>query len=99
MAHSENEPLARWLAQETPETVLEPDLPIVDAHHHLWNVPSRWGTYTLEDLWADTDSGHNVEKTVFIDARSGYRADGPEHLKPVGETEFIVTVAEESAKA
>ena len=44
-------------------------------------------------------SGHNVEQTVFIDARSGYRQDGPEHLKPVGESAFIATVAEQSAKA
>ena len=57
-----------------------------------------WGTYVLEDLWADTESGHNIEKTVFIDCRSGYRRDGPEHLRPVGETEFIAGVAAESAK-
>ena len=98
MTSSENEPLALWLARETPESVIDPELPIIDVHHHLWKIPSRWGTYELEDLWADTDSGHNVEKTVFIDCRSCYREDGPEHLKPIGETEFIVTVAEESAK-
>ena len=57
-----------------------------------------WGTYVLDDLWADTESGHNIEKTVFIDCRSGYRSDGPEHLRPVGETEFVARVAAESAK-
>ena len=85
MAHPDNDEKTRWLAQETPETVLEPELPIIDPHHHLWRVPSPWGTYDLEDLWVDTGSGHNVEQTVFIDARSGYRQDGPEHLKPIGE--------------
>ena len=99
MTHPDNDAKVRWLAQETPETVLDPELPIIDPHHHLWRVPSPWGTYDLEDLWADTGSGHNVEQTVFIDARSGYRQDGPEHLKPVGESEFIATVAEQSAKA
>ena len=99
MMHPDNDAKTRWLAQETPETVLDPELPIIDPHHHLWRVPSPWGTYDLEDLWADTGSGHNVEQTVFIDARSGYRQDGPEHLKPIGESEFIATVAEQSAKA
>ena len=99
MMHPDNDAKTRWLAQETPETVLDPELPIIDPHHHLWKVPSPWGTYDLEDLWADTGSGHNVEQTVFIDARSGYRQDGPEHLKPIGESEFIATVAERSAKA
>ena len=99
MTHPDNDAKVRWLSQETPETVLDPELPIIDPHHHLWRVPSPWGTYDLEDLWADTGSGHNVEQTVFIDARSGYRQDGPEHLKPIGESAFIATVAEQSAKA
>ena len=99
MAHPDNDEKVRWLSQETPETVLDPELPIIDPHHHLWKIPSPWGTYDLDDLWADTGSGHNVEQTVFIDARSGYRQDGPEHLKPIGESAFIATVAEQSAKA
>ena len=99
MTHPDNDAKMRWLAQETPETVLDPELPIIDPHHHLWKIPSPWGTYDLEDLWADTGSGHKVEQTVFIDARSGYRQDGPEHLKPIGESEFIAAVAEQSAKA
>ncbi len=99
MAHPDNDEKVRWLSQETPETVLDPELPIIDPHHHLWRIPSPWGTYDLDDLWADTGSGHNVEQTVFIDARSGYRQDGPEHLKPIGESAFIATVAEQSAKA
>ena len=38
MTHPENESLAQWLAREVPETVLEPELPIVDPHHHLWDL-------------------------------------------------------------
>ena len=80
------------------EEIVDPGRPIIDTHHHLWETTSMWGTYVLKDLWADTESGHNIEKTVFIDCRSGYRQDGPEQLKPVGETEFVAGVAAESAK-
>ena len=86
-----------WYAA-VEEEVVDPERPIIDPHHHLWETTSMWGAYVLEDLWADTESGHSIEKTVFIDCRSGYRQDGPEHLRPVGETEFIAGVAAESAK-
>ena len=86
-----------WYAA-VQEEIVDPKRPIIDPHHHLWETTSMWGTYVLEDLWADTESGHNIEKTVFIDCRSGYRQAGPEHLRPIGETEFIASVAAESAK-
>jgi predicted TIM-barrel fold metal-dependent hydrolase len=57
-----------------------------------------WGTYVLADLWADTGSGHNIKKTVFLDCHSSYREHGPGRMKPVGETEYVASVAEESAK-
>ena len=78
------------------EEIIDPDQRIIDPHHHLWSTPSFWGKYELPDLWKDTGSGHNVEKTVFIDCHSNYRTDGPDHLKPIGETEYIAGVAEES---
>jgi predicted TIM-barrel fold metal-dependent hydrolase len=90
-------PSAEWLATVTEE-IVEPDRPIIDTHHHLWKIPSMWGTYVLDDLWADTGSGHKIKKTVFIDCHSSYRENGPDHLKPVGETEFVVAVAEDSAR-
>jgi L-fuconolactonase len=70
------------------ETALEPDLVICDPHHHLWNRGDS--RYLLEELRADTASGHNVEATVFVECGFGYRADGPVTLRPVGETEFVV---------
>ncbi|MEO8538323.1 MAG: amidohydrolase family protein [bacterium] len=77
------------------EEVLEPDRRICDPHHHLWD---RGGSrYLLDELLADTGSGHNVVSTVFIECLSMYRADGPEELKPVGETEFVQGVAAMSA--
>jgi predicted TIM-barrel fold metal-dependent hydrolase len=68
------------------EDALEPELPIVDPHHHLYERPKP--LYLLEQLLADTGSGHNVLATVYIDSRSMYRATGPEELRCVGETEF-----------
>ena len=79
------------------EEIFDPDQRIIDPHHHLWSTPSFWGKYELPDLWRDTGSGHNVVKTVFIDCHSNYRTDGPDHLKPIGETEYVAGVAEESA--
>src|SRR4051812_34781453 len=55
-----------WLAL-TRETALEPQLPIVDPHHHFWDTPERTAErYLLAQPVADAD-GHNVRQTVFID--------------------------------
>ena len=84
----------------TQETTLEPDLPICDPHHHLWDYrPARipYHRYLLHELAADITSGHNVRSTVFVEARSMYRADGPEEMRPVGEVEFVQGQAAASA--
>ncbi|SLN74678.1 amidohydrolase family protein [Oceanibacterium hippocampi] len=88
-----------WLDQVI-EPVIDPSRAIVDPHHHLWRVPGspRWGTYDLDDLFADTGSGHRIEQTVFIDCTSDYRTDGPEEMRPLGETEYVAAMAEESAR-
>ncbi len=83
-----------WLAQ-VEEDVLEPALPICDPHHHLWDHPGS--RYLLDELLADVDSGHNVVSTVFMECGAMYRADGPEALRPVGETEFVNGIAAMSA--
>jgi len=82
--------LSAWLAS-LREEVLEPDIVIVDPHHHLWvrnGVP-----YLLRELLDDMDSGHNVVATVFAECHSMYRAHGPEALRAVGETEFVSGIA------
>ena len=84
-----------WLAQ-VREEIIEPERRIVDPHHHLWDRPG-WGSYLLEDLWGDTGSGHRIEKTVFVECGASYREDGPQHLRPVGETEFVAKIAAASA--
>lgn len=83
-----------WLAQ-VEEEILDPALPICDPHHHLWDYPGR--RYLLDELLADTGSGHHVVATVFVECASMYRAEGPEALRPVGETEFVNGVAAMSA--
>lgn len=104
-------------ASRPVEDILEPDLPIVDPHHHLWDrrgalaappsdpssehgftrVVRMAPRYFLEELLADTGSGHDVLATVFVECRAMWRADGPEAMKPVGETEFVNGVAAMSA--
>lgn len=83
-----------WLQLTTEETI-DPNLPICDPHHHLWDRPED--RYLLEELLRDTGSGHNIVSTVFIDCRSMYRQDGPEKMKPIGETEFVQGIAAQSA--
>ena len=91
---------ARWIHQGSAygrpmsEAVLEPDLPICDAHHHLWLARGNAAPYTLDDLRADTGTGHNVVRTVFVECHSQYRTDGPAELRPVGEVELVAAVAE-----
>src|SRR5262245_66336389 len=86
--------LEAWLNRRR-EPILEPDLPIVDPHHHLWDRPD-W-RYLLEELIADTASGHNIVATVFVQARAMLRPSGPIELRHVGETEFANGVAAMSA--
>src|ERR1700694_2574273 len=83
-----------WLDRRK-EPILEPDLPIIDPHHHLWDRPG-W-RYLLDELLADTNTGHNILATVFVQARVITRAGGPVEMRPVGETEFVNGVAAMSA--
>ena len=84
------------------EEILEPDMEIIDPHHHLWHGPQDPPgvkdsyRYLLQDLWRDTSSGHNIKKTVFIDCGQEYRLEGPEEFKPIGETEFVVQIAKQA---
>jgi predicted TIM-barrel fold metal-dependent hydrolase len=88
------DPREEWLSQYTEE-VLDPARPIVDPHHHLWDREGQ--LYMIEELAADTASGHNIVATVYVDCRSMYRAHGPEAFRPVGEVEFANGVAAMSA--
>jgi hypothetical protein len=89
--------LDEWLAR-TPETPLAPDLPICDPHHHLFDDPmGRRPLYLLDELRRDAD-GLSLLRTVFVDCMSHYFTEGPEAMRPVGETVFVRQVAEQSAR-
>ncbi len=96
------------------ETILEPDLPIIDPHHHLWDlrpmmpmfpeprhpfIETLVGApyYTFDELLADTQSGHNVVGTVFMECGAFYDAARSEAMKPVGEVEYVNGVAAQGA--
>lgn len=84
-----------WIDQ-IAEPALDPEIPICDPHHHLWMDEGHTGwPYTLTDLHSDLATGHNVVRTVFLECRTEYRADGPEHLRPIGETEFVARLADQ----
>lgn len=84
-------PADDWLTRQAAEETLDPDLPIVDPHHHLWDRPQH--RYLLDELLADTGSGHRVQATVFVDCMAFYRDNGPAERRPLGETEFANGVA------
>lgn len=78
------------------EAPLEPALPICDPHHHLWERPGD--LYLLDDVLGDIrNSGHNVLSTVFVECTSRYRQDGPEEMRPLGETAFVEAIGAEAA--
>ena len=92
-------PREAWLAKAPPEPILDPELPIIDTHHHLW--VRRGGEtreapefrYLLPEFLADAATGHNIVASVFVQCHAMHRADGPEPMKPVGETEFVAGIA------
>jgi predicted TIM-barrel fold metal-dependent hydrolase len=107
------------MKRQDDEPILDPELPIVDAHHHLWFFNEQTLSliesldhieakalapllrerprYLFDEFLADVSSGHNVRATVYVQAHSMYRADGPEELRSVGEIEFANGVAAMSA--
>jgi L-fuconolactonase len=88
--------LAAWLGKRPREAALEPELPIIDPHHHFWDTPQR-GRYLLPELLSDIGGGHNIVSTVFLECRSMYRQSGPREMAPVGEVEFVNGIAAMSA--
>lgn len=85
---------AEWRGR-TAEQALEPDLPIVDPHHHLWTHVDP--PYLLDELLADTGSGHRVVDTVFIECGWAWdRSAADPVMIPVPETARVAELAAES---
>ena len=77
------------------EAAIEPEIPIIDAHHHMWDRPPEH--YGLPELLEEFGQGHNIRASVFVECTAMFKADGPEALRPVGETEYVNGVAAMSA--
>src|ERR1700684_4209739 len=90
------DPREDWLALHR-EDIIDPARPIVDPHHHLWDRGGQ--RYLIEELSADIASGHNIIATVYVEARSMYRASGPWELRVVNEVAFANGAAAMSASA
>ena len=86
--------LNAWTKQRH-EAAVEPDLPIIDPHHHVWD--DERGRYLIHELAEDVGTGHNIVATVFIEAGAMYRSGGPVAMRPVGEVEFVNGIAAMSA--
>jgi predicted TIM-barrel fold metal-dependent hydrolase len=85
-------PRADWLARASVEPIIEPELPIVDSHHHIWRDPEL---YMLDEVLADTGTGHNVVATVFIECQFQYCTNGPAELRSVREVGAVADLAEQ----
>src|SRR3954451_9359817 len=83
-----------WLALRQ-EAIIDPALPIIDPHHHLWDLPES--RYLFDEFLADVNSGHNIRATVYVQAHAMNRSDGDPDLRAVGETEFVNGIAAMSA--
>ena len=79
-----------WLAL-TSEEAIEPELPVCDPHHHLWDYPQN--RYLVDEFLADIGAGHHVTASVYVECGQMYRTGGPDALRPVGETEFVERIA------
>jgi len=79
-----------WLAQVV-EPIIDPAREIIDPHHHFWNRGGH--IYELDQLWADTGSGHNIRQTVFVECRSAWDEAAPVMMQPVGETRYVAALA------
>ena len=86
-----------WLNQIVEEPIA-PEMPIIDPHHHLWDV--GFGRYYVEELLEDIKlSGHNIKATVYIMSSSNtviYSKDGPAEFSPLAEIEFATKEAKRS---
>ena len=77
----------QWLAVQQSEEPLEPEIPIIDTHQHLWVYPNN--RYLIDEISEDLQCGHNIVVTVFLECNAMWRQGGPESMRPVGETEFV----------
>lgn len=83
-----------WLSLHREEA-LEPDLPIIDAHHHLWERDA--GSYRVEDFLADAASGHDIRASVFVECKTNYAQQAEPEMASLGEARFAADEARTAA--
>ena len=81
-----------WLSLTTEEAI-NPELPICDPHHHLWDYPGS--RYLLDEFLADIGGGHHIVSTVFVECRQFYSDEDKGIFRPVGETTRVDQMAME----
>jgi L-fuconolactonase len=83
-----------WLAH-TREEAIEPELGVIDTHHHLYVRPGI--RYLLDEYLSDLNTGHKVKASVFVQARSMLPDHAASDQPHVAETEFANGVGAMSA--
>ena len=63
------------------EAIIDPRLPIIDTHHHLFHRPNM--RYLLDDFLADADAGH-LDDTVGRQPRRAFIAQDAQTRLPNG---------------
>jgi predicted TIM-barrel fold metal-dependent hydrolase len=76
----------RQLLVGRDEPIIDPEIRIIDAHHHLFHRPPL--RYMLDDYLADAQAGHRIVASVYVETLAFARPDGPDLLRPLGEIEF-----------
>ena len=76
----------------TKEKPIDPEIPICDPHHHLWNNPHN--SYLIKELFQDINGGHNTVSSVFVESESG---KSKEEQRPIEETKFIHSITDQKA--
>lgn len=85
----------QWLQHAPAEVLLQPELPIIDAHHHLMDHENPDIHYLSPEFLADVRGGHRVLASVLVESRTRYRVDGRLSHRPLGEIEFGRSVAQQ----
>ena len=73
------------------EPVIDPERPIIDPHHHMWD--RNGNRYLIHEFLADARTGHNIRASVFVECGSFYRKGVPPLMAPLGEVEFANGIA------